>query len=120
MTADSILWLRSLLFNVGWYAGSAVIAIVGCPILLLPRRAVVHQQQGMVGLELHELLDRPAGDVDDGPRRIRLEERAREVELGADVLKADPTDDVSRYHKVIEAAGGVPVLVRGGGKVGAG
>jgi 1-acyl-sn-glycerol-3-phosphate acyltransferase len=41
MTADSILWLRSLLFNVGWYAGSAVIAIVGCPILLLPRRAVV-------------------------------------------------------------------------------
>lgn len=40
------------------------------------------------------------------------------VELGADVLKADPTDDVSRYHKVIEAASGVPVLVRGGGKVG--
>lgn len=40
------------------------------------------------------------------------------VELGADVIKADPTDDVSLYHKVIEAAGGVPVLVRGGGKVG--
>ncbi len=40
------------------------------------------------------------------------------VELGADVLKADPTDDVSRYHKVIEAASGIPVLVRGGGKVG--
>ena len=40
------------------------------------------------------------------------------VELGADVLKADPTDDVSRYHKVIEAASGVPVLVRGGGKAG--
>jgi DhnA family fructose-bisphosphate aldolase class Ia len=40
------------------------------------------------------------------------------VELGADVLKADPTDDVSRYHKVMEAASGIPVLVRGGGKVG--
>lgn len=40
------------------------------------------------------------------------------VELGADVLKADPTDDVSRYHNVIEAASGIPVLVRGGGKVG--
>ena len=40
------------------------------------------------------------------------------VELGADVIKADPTDDVSRYHKVIEVAGGIPVLVRGGGKVG--
>lgn len=37
----SILWLRSFLFNVGWYAGSAVIAILGMPILLLPRRAVV-------------------------------------------------------------------------------
>ena len=40
------------------------------------------------------------------------------AELGADVIKADPTDDVSVYHKVIEAAGGAPVLVRGGGKVG--
>jgi DhnA family fructose-bisphosphate aldolase class Ia len=39
------------------------------------------------------------------------------VELGADVLKADPTDDVSIYHKVVETAGGIPVLVRGGGRV---
>ncbi|MEM7491021.1 MAG: aldolase [Pseudomonadota bacterium] len=39
------------------------------------------------------------------------------VELGADVIKADPTDDVADYHKVIEAASGIPVLVRGGGKV---
>jgi fructose-bisphosphate aldolase, class I len=38
------------------------------------------------------------------------------VELGADVIKADPTDDVSLYHKVIEIAAGIPVLVRGGGK----
>ncbi|MBV8392623.1 MAG: 1-acyl-sn-glycerol-3-phosphate acyltransferase [Alphaproteobacteria bacterium] len=36
-----ILWLRSLAFNVGWYAGSAAIALGGAPILLLPRRAVV-------------------------------------------------------------------------------
>ena len=35
------LWLRSLAFNVGWYAGSVAIAIVGAPILLLPRAAVV-------------------------------------------------------------------------------
>ena len=34
-------WLRSLSFNVGWYAGTAVIALAGAPILLLPRRAVV-------------------------------------------------------------------------------
>jgi class I fructose-bisphosphate aldolase len=38
------------------------------------------------------------------------------VELGADIIKADPTDDVSIYHKVIEIAGGIPVLVRGGSK----
>ena len=37
------------------------------------------------------------------------------VELGADVIKADPTDDVSEYHRVVEIAR-VPVLVRGGGK----
>jgi fructose-bisphosphate aldolase, class I len=40
------------------------------------------------------------------------------VELGADVIKADPTDDVGVYHRVIQTASGVPVLVRGGGKVG--
>ena len=39
------------------------------------------------------------------------------VELGADIIKSDPTDDVSVYHQVIEVAGGIPVLVRGGGKV---
>lgn len=39
------------------------------------------------------------------------------VELGADVIKADPTDDVEAYHEVIEVAGSVPVLVRGGGRV---
>ncbi len=38
------------------------------------------------------------------------------VELGADIIKADPTDDVSVYHRVIQTAGVVPVLVRGGGK----
>lgn len=37
------------------------------------------------------------------------------TELGADIIKADPTDDVSEYHRVIETAR-VPVLVRGGGK----
>ena len=35
------LWLRSLLFNVGWYVGTAIIAIVGMPVLVMPRRAVV-------------------------------------------------------------------------------
>lgn len=35
------LGLRSFLFNVGWYAGTTIIAIVGAPILLMPRRFVV-------------------------------------------------------------------------------
>ena len=39
------------------------------------------------------------------------------VELGADIIKADPTDDVSVYNQVVETAGGIPVLVRGGGRV---
>lgn len=38
------------------------------------------------------------------------------VELGADIIKADPTDDVAEYHRVVETAGRIPVLVRGGGK----
>jgi fructose-bisphosphate aldolase, class I len=37
------------------------------------------------------------------------------VELGADVIKADPTDDVADYREVVRVAR-VPVLVRGGGK----
>jgi DhnA family fructose-bisphosphate aldolase class Ia len=39
------------------------------------------------------------------------------AELGADVIKADPTDDLNDYHRVVEAAGGRPVLPRGGGRV---
>lgn len=39
------------------------------------------------------------------------------VELGADIIKADPCDDPTEYHRVIQIAQGVPVLVRGGGKV---
>ena len=38
-------------------------------------------------------------------------------ELGADVIKADPTDNPEDYHQVIQIAGDIPVLVRGGGRV---
>lgn len=51
----------------------------------------------------------------DDTKIIHLVRQA--VELGADVIKADPTDDVDEYHRVVEAASGIPVLVRGGGKV---
>lgn len=36
-------------------------------------------------------------------------------EMGADIIKADPTENPEDFHRVIEAAR-VPVLVRGGGK----
>lgn len=52
------------------------------------------------------------GDTD---KIVTLVRQARE--LGADLIKADPTDAVDEYHRVILAAGDVPVLVRGGGRV---
>ena len=39
------------------------------------------------------------------------------MKFGADVIKADPTDDPVDYHQVIQIAGRIPVLVRGGGRV---
>ena len=51
------------------------------------------------------------GDIDKILPLVR-----QAVELGADVIKADPCDDASQYHQVIEIAAGCPVLVRGGGK----
>ena len=38
------------------------------------------------------------------------------VELGADIIKADPATTSTEYHRVIEAASGIPVLARGGGR----
>lgn len=37
------------------------------------------------------------------------------TEMGADIIKADPTEDPQDFHRVVEAAR-VPVLARGGGK----
>jgi fructose-bisphosphate aldolase, class I len=52
--------------------------------------------------------------VDGDPAKIVPLVR-QAVELGADVIKADPTDDVADYREVVRVAR-VPVLVRGGGK----
>ncbi len=52
------------------------------------------------------------GDLDKIAGLVR-----QAVELGTDVVKADPTTNVADYHKVIATAAGIPVLVRGGGKV---
>jgi class I fructose-bisphosphate aldolase len=50
------------------------------------------------------------GDIDKILPLVR-----QAVELGADIIKADPTDAVTDYHKIVKIAR-VPVLVRGGGK----
>lgn len=62
--------------------------------------------------------EKAGGYMVDGDEKKIIPLVRQATELGADVIKADPTDNVSLYHKVIEAAGRVPVLVRGGGKVG--
>lgn len=38
------------------------------------------------------------------------------IELGADIIKSDPTEDVNDYYRIVETAGIIPVLVRGGGR----
>lgn len=73
-------------------------------------------------LMIEPLVFRPnaeaGGYMGDGDERKIIPLVRQAAELGAHVIKADPTDQVSLYHRVIEAAGRVPVLVRGGGKVG--
>lgn len=53
--------------------------------------------------------------VDGDPDKI-IPLGGQAVELGADIIKADPTTNVQDYHRVVEVAGDVPVLVRGGGR----
>jgi fructose-bisphosphate aldolase, class I len=53
--------------------------------------------------------------VNGDPERICALVR-QAAELGADVIKADPTDDLDDYPAVIEVAGRTPLLVRGGGR----
>jgi len=51
------------------------------------------------------------GDIDKILPLVR-----QAIELGADIIKADPCDNVAEYHRVVEVAAGKPVLVRGGGR----
>lgn len=56
------------------------------------------------------------GYMVDGDLRKIIPLVRQAVELGADIIKADPCDNIEEYHRVIEIAGETPVLVRGGGK----
>lgn len=74
---------------------------VGMPLMVEP----LAMQPGAEGYAVD-------GDVE---RIVPLVRQA--VELGADLIKADPTDEPRDYPAVLEAAGGRPLLVRGGGRV---
>lgn len=71
-------------------------------------------------LMIEPLVFRPnsegGGYMVDGDIRKIIPLVRQAVELGADIIKADPCDDVEEYYRVIEIAGDIPVLVRGGGK----
>ena len=76
--------------------------IAGMPLMVEP---LVMQPNSVAG-----------GYMVDGDLKKILPLVRQAVELGADVIKADPCDDPSEYHRVIEIAGDIPVLVRGGGR----
>ena len=73
----------------------------GMPVMIEP--LVMERQSGGYGVD---------GNADRIAALVR-----QAAELGADVIKADPTDDLGAYHRVVTAAGRTPVLVRGGGRV---
>ena len=56
------------------------------------------------------------GYASDGDLRKIMTNVRQAVELGADVIKADPCADLAEYGRVIEVASGCPVLVRGGSR----
>jgi fructose-bisphosphate aldolase, class I len=72
-------------------------------------------------LMVEPLVMRPNTDAGgymvDGDVRKIVSLVRQAVELGADIIKADPCDDIDEYHLVVEAGGDCPVLPRGGGRV---
>jgi DhnA family fructose-bisphosphate aldolase class Ia len=107
-------------------------ACVVCNLLLLPGEPDLHRQTvqnisrvraacdkyGMP-LMIEPLVmranDARGGYQVDGNKQLIVPLVRQARELGADIIKADPTDDPADYHEVIAAAR-CPVLVRGGGK----
>lgn len=73
----------------------------GMPLMIEPLVMRPHNEKGGYMVD---------GDAEKIVTLVRL---ARE--MGADIIKADPTDDTSMFHRVVEAAR-CPVLVRGGGR----
>ena len=59
--------------------------------------------------------ERGYGSDGDPEKIVPLVRQA--VELGADVIKCDPTDELADFARVLETAAPRPVLVRGGGRL---
>jgi len=69
-----------------------------------------------MGIEPLSFKRTKGGMVGDGdPARVVTLARMA-AELGADIIKTDSTEPEGEFHRVIEAASGVPVTVRGGSK----
>ena len=73
----------------------------GMPLMIEPLVMQAHSEGGRYAVD---------GDAEKIVTLVRL---ARE--MGADIVKADPTADATQFHRVVQAAR-CPVLVRGGGR----
>jgi DhnA family fructose-bisphosphate aldolase class Ia len=82
-------------------ATRAVCSKYGMPLMIEPLAMLPNEARGGYQVD---------GDAEKIVPLVRLA-----AEMGADIIKADPTSDPAEFHRVIEAAR-VPVLVRGGGK----
>ncbi|MFC5409791.1 class I fructose-bisphosphate aldolase [Larkinella bovis] len=105
---------------------------VVCNLLLLPNEPDLHRQSLRnlarirsecdkygIPLMIEPLVmapnDKRGGYQVDGNKKLIVPLVRQAREIGADIIKADPTEHVEDYHEVVEAAR-CPVLVRGGGK----
>jgi class I fructose-bisphosphate aldolase len=107
-------------------------ACVVCNLLLMPGEPELHRQTALNAARLRTVCDQygmplmieplvlkpneaKGGYEVDGNKKLIVPLVRQARELGADVIKADPTDDAADYHEVVQAAR-CPILVRGGGK----
>ncbi len=107
-------------------------ACVVCNLLLMPNEPELHRQTVLNAGRLRAACDRygmplmieplvlkpneaKGGYQVDGNKQLIVPLVRQARELGADVIKADPTDHPGDYHEVVQAAR-CPVLVRGGGR----
>lgn len=107
-------------------------ACVVCNLLLMPGEPDLHRQTVLnaarlrvvcekygMPLMIEPLVLKPneakGGYQVDGNKKLIVPLVRQARELGADVIKADPTEHPEDYHEVVQAAR-CPILVRGGGR----